>query len=565
MGVCSKGQTDLTKCRFDYPRPIVQITGFKNGVIQLKRWDSRCNNYNKALLSCLRCNMDIKFVTNGADAKATIFYITDYVTKNELSVYQSVTVARDAMEKIEKNEYPRKNFPNCSDAENKSRKRVYTFLNMLDSHVERSGQWVATLLLGLPLEYSSHTFRKFSTLSFTNFVLANALEPDHDNDPKPPQDSLDDVLEETVDEGFTVDITSDTVILTNQRVDFQNRCSRPDLMNRFLDRRTGDLQNVVPSLHEAYPSYQHDLAQMSPFEYVKRVKKVPMEKETKQIVEECLDSNLSNDYLENMLKDVLLPNHCLFNPAHPQSATHLQVVSDATNPKVPHPVPVMLSYTFPSEESDPLKFYLMVMTLLTPWQKPEDILRDQNNTHITFKESYRIYRDHLHETDPQRLQWFDTMIENLRALSQGRDQQKKERIERERLRREQGLEKKDPSDPIPGYDYCAGEDDEGDKEPAPCGEEFLQSLPKDGPFTRIRTGYAFSEELECLSHIRSKSLQPTNLEDQVFCQDHRLFLSYSSFRTSYKRLKILFSPLKAILVLVRVTSKLRPTWRRRKI
>ena len=63
-------------CRFNYPLPIVEVTGFKDGVIQLKRHDSNCNNYNRTIISALRCNMDVKFVTNGADAKATIFYIT---------------------------------------------------------------------------------------------------------------------------------------------------------------------------------------------------------------------------------------------------------------------------------------------------------------------------------------------------------------------------------------------------------------------------------------------------------------------------------------------------------
>ena len=95
--------------------------------------------------------MDVKFITNGQDAKATVFYITDYVTKAELSIFESVTIARDAMEKIEKNQYPRQKDSTLTEADNKSRRRVYTFLNMLDSHVERSGQWVATLVLGLPL------------------------------------------------------------------------------------------------------------------------------------------------------------------------------------------------------------------------------------------------------------------------------------------------------------------------------------------------------------------------------------------------------------------------------
>ena len=105
-GVCTKYGT--TKCRFGYPRAIFQVTSFKNGVIQLKRLDTNCNNHNRALLASLRCNHDIRFITNGADAKAAVFYITDYITKSELSSYETISLIKIALEKVDLNEFGKK-------------------------------------------------------------------------------------------------------------------------------------------------------------------------------------------------------------------------------------------------------------------------------------------------------------------------------------------------------------------------------------------------------------------------------------------------------------------------
>ena len=160
---CTKYGT--IKCRFNFPRPIVLATIFKDGTVINKRLDTHCNNYNRAMLSVLRSNQDIKMLSTGVDSKATIFYITDYVTKSELSQYQTVTLLKVAIDKIEKNnaEYgPKKLLTSLDVAQNRGRQRIYTFLNVLDTDVERSGQWVTLILMGYPLEYKSNSFKSLS-------------------------------------------------------------------------------------------------------------------------------------------------------------------------------------------------------------------------------------------------------------------------------------------------------------------------------------------------------------------------------------------------------------------
>ena len=119
-GVCTKYGSKC--CRFNYPRPLVLATVFTNGVIQLKRLHSWINNYNRAATAVLRCNTDVKFITNGQDARAAIFYTTDYITKSELSAYESVSLIKLALDKVDENLYPRKNDPALSDDENRARR-----------------------------------------------------------------------------------------------------------------------------------------------------------------------------------------------------------------------------------------------------------------------------------------------------------------------------------------------------------------------------------------------------------------------------------------------------------
>lgn len=46
--------------------------------------------------------MDIKFIWSGADTKALVYYITDYITKKNLSFHDTNSLIYQAVEKFEK-------------------------------------------------------------------------------------------------------------------------------------------------------------------------------------------------------------------------------------------------------------------------------------------------------------------------------------------------------------------------------------------------------------------------------------------------------------------------------
>ncbi|KIN96426.1 hypothetical protein M404DRAFT_33317 [Pisolithus tinctorius Marx 270] len=70
--------------------------------ILLRRLHLRINNYNDITLFLLQCNMDIKFIGSGAAAKALTYYVSDYITKNNLQVHvglQAIHAAIDSHQK----------------------------------------------------------------------------------------------------------------------------------------------------------------------------------------------------------------------------------------------------------------------------------------------------------------------------------------------------------------------------------------------------------------------------------------------------------------------------------
>lgn len=76
-------------CRMRFPRTLIEESSIdlETGELRLKRTHEWLNNFNPSIMSACRCNMDIKYIFSGKDAKAICFYITDYVTKNNLSFY----------------------------------------------------------------------------------------------------------------------------------------------------------------------------------------------------------------------------------------------------------------------------------------------------------------------------------------------------------------------------------------------------------------------------------------------------------------------------------------------
>ncbi|KAF9513193.1 hypothetical protein BS47DRAFT_1283107, partial [Hydnum rufescens UP504] len=81
-------------CRFLFPHDIVQQSHFDEATnsIVLKCQDGTVNYFNPHLLVFCHHNHDLKCILSGRSAKAAMFYISDYITKNDEKMHQVLTM-----------------------------------------------------------------------------------------------------------------------------------------------------------------------------------------------------------------------------------------------------------------------------------------------------------------------------------------------------------------------------------------------------------------------------------------------------------------------------------------
>ena len=98
--------------------------------------------------------MDIKFIWAGGDTKALVYYITDYITKRNLSFHDTHVFIHRAIDSFTKQSHNQEYI----DAVDRSRRLILRCFNTLASQQEISSVQVASYLMGWPDHYCSHTF-----------------------------------------------------------------------------------------------------------------------------------------------------------------------------------------------------------------------------------------------------------------------------------------------------------------------------------------------------------------------------------------------------------------------
>ncbi|KAI0731009.1 hypothetical protein C8Q76DRAFT_586624, partial [Earliella scabrosa] len=144
-------------CRFDLdPANIVSETraDADTGELTLRCLDGMVNNFNATILRALRCNMDIQFIGSGYEAKAILYYITDYVTKSPLKshiAYAALELAVKRLESVHDTGAPSPSL--------KAKRLLHKCAFALVANQELSGQQVASYLQGYDDRFTSHSFR----------------------------------------------------------------------------------------------------------------------------------------------------------------------------------------------------------------------------------------------------------------------------------------------------------------------------------------------------------------------------------------------------------------------
>ncbi|HLP35109.1 MAG TPA: DUF6570 domain-containing protein [Amoebophilaceae bacterium] len=142
------------KCRFNFDgdgKKIIQETRVaKDGSITLKRNHGMLNDYNPAIMYCIRSNMDIRFIPGSRDSRAIGIYITEYITKNALTTHNIMTIISSVMNKIGDDRVNADNDDACN--------LVLRCLNKINVNHEISSPECAQYLLKTPDHYTSEDF-----------------------------------------------------------------------------------------------------------------------------------------------------------------------------------------------------------------------------------------------------------------------------------------------------------------------------------------------------------------------------------------------------------------------
>ena len=171
----SKSNKDNKKiCRMRMPRKLVPVSTIdsETGHITMRRSDPMINNFNEYLIAACRSNMDIKFIWTGNDAKALVYYITDYVTKMSLSFHDTYALVQKSIASI----MISSNQTNNENAIEKSRKLVLRCYNALASQQELSGVQVASYLMNWNDHYTTHKFQGLYLIQTERYLQAQLDE-----------------------------------------------------------------------------------------------------------------------------------------------------------------------------------------------------------------------------------------------------------------------------------------------------------------------------------------------------------------------------------------------------
>ncbi|CAF5027675.1 unnamed protein product, partial [Rotaria sp. Silwood1] len=167
-------QRDKKICRMRMPRKLVQISTIDpaTGHISMRRSDPWINNFNEYLIAACRSNMDIKFIWSGSDAKALVYYITDYVTKMSLSFHDTFALVQKSITSLQNSLQQTSN----ESAIEKSRKLVLRCYNTLASQQELSGVQVASYLMNWGDHYTTHKFQGLFLIQTERFLQTQLNE-----------------------------------------------------------------------------------------------------------------------------------------------------------------------------------------------------------------------------------------------------------------------------------------------------------------------------------------------------------------------------------------------------
>lgn len=345
------------------PRQIVDQSSINvdSGEIKLKRLHATINNFNEYIISACRSNMDIKFIYNGSDAKALVYYITDYVTKTNLSFHDTFSLVLKAVKSMEKSPLPSSS---CMSAEEKSRRLVLRCYNTLASQQELSSMQVASYLMGWPDHYTTDEFANIHLISVEHYLQAALLNERSKEQQQP--------IGSNNHSSHYAEVTlhfSETPAASDDEDEI-----RIDAEEQFLLQPSESASRYVfVNSRIDYQYRSSALENMSLYDYVRFYRKKPIDANDRKQFQAQTTAN-RNEREHPTRGRPPVEREC-FQTGHPQASSHMNM--KRTSPVVP----VLLGPPIPRQDREETqeRYCRSVLTLFVPWRSVFDIC-DLNQT-----------------------------------------------------------------------------------------------------------------------------------------------------------------------------------------
>ncbi|KAG2018574.1 ATP-dependent DNA helicase PIF1 [Coprinopsis cinerea AmutBmut pab1-1] len=210
-------------CRFGMDGVITARTEIEEdtGRINVKRLNGQMTHYTPLVTFLAKCNHDVKFIGSGKDAKAFMYYVTEYITKSPITVHAGLAALSYAIRQTERRFTPSTNTltkPEVVSA-------MTTAVNSMLGHQEVSHQQVMRdIIVGGPERYTNAVFQTFNwgeCLRFVNIThefREKGIDVPHDP-------TLDSAINEASGGFVSVTPQSDDVSISSGRLDYVYRSS----------------------------------------------------------------------------------------------------------------------------------------------------------------------------------------------------------------------------------------------------------------------------------------------------------------------------------------------------
>ncbi|KAH9858158.1 hypothetical protein C2E23DRAFT_856015 [Lenzites betulinus] len=271
----------LCRMRMDGTTRPETVLDDETGGILLRRLHPRIANYNDLVIFLIKSNMEIKFIGSGEAAKALLYYITDYVTKENLPAHVGLAALSYAIQKT--NEL----FPLMDQEPGTYRPKsaLNITVNRMMSHQEISHQQIMSYLVGGGDVYTSHRFRVLHWGAFDRLFRqtfdgnievediehsrAEHAENDEDVESHPRLDLTgldvdDDVEEPSVEvengETFMLKLQPGSISAMSQQQDYVYRSTEQPFDDRSDEERDSDVRRVDETWSEAFDRQRHRIS-----------------------------------------------------------------------------------------------------------------------------------------------------------------------------------------------------------------------------------------------------------------------------------------------------------------